>query len=184
MADESLMDDSISTISVPTGTLDVQLKELKTQRSSRRGQITRVLNRLTALQKKAPSTVTSSVVELLKSDAQTAIQRHDDIQDQIDSLALDPSTFTDPSDRDRHEIIHANLMADIEALEISTSFHRNARRLMSDIRNLISLGADISTYKEDCDRIATCHSELHTDALALPDDDEAESLLTKVDALF
>ena len=136
MADEPLTDASLTSAMSTESTIsdrsvDATLKDLKGKRRARRGNVTKVQNRLMTLQKKHPSTVSASAVDTITNDVKIAIQKLDEIQEQIDSLVPDPFTFTDPTDRDHHDKLHATLLADLEDLAISTLVHRQARLLTS-----------------------------------------------------
>lgn len=181
MSDDSDTVSIASTIEPPpsASSVDDRLRTLKKQRGNRRGQVTKLISRYTVLAHKHAATHTQASLEKLRRDTLTAIEAHDDIQNEIDSTTDDPDSLTDPEDREKHLLLHDELTTNIENLITSSKFHKDAAWMVDTIKTALDSDNIATTSTDDVDSYSSILRELHTSALVLRGDTEVQSLYKK-----
>ncbi len=101
-----------------------ELKRLKAQRGQKRGYATRLGKKLHTLQLKHPSAVSEATISSLSAELKDCVSKHDLLQQSIDECAADPEAYTPAAEREKHDTIHDELLADLDNLAIQSKAHR------------------------------------------------------------
>lgn len=134
--------------------------------------------------KKSPASLTSSSIDTLSAEVKDCIDKHDDLQQEIDVSAPEPFEFTDEAERTLHDNLHEDILSQLETLTLLASVHRRAKLLTMDIQGLLALDSAVSTRESEINNLQKAKNELCVDVLALPDDSAAQEAVGRVTSLF
>ncbi len=161
-----------------------ELKRLKAQRGQKRGYATRLGKKLHTLQLKHPSAVSEATISSLSAELKDCVSKHDLLQQSIDECAADPEAYTPAAEREKHDTIHDELLADLDNLAIQSKAHRDAKLLDLELRRLLALDTAISSQKEEYAAVSKSRASFTTACLTLPEDAELQNAATELDTLF
>jgi len=188
MADDSNSDSYslASTIDAPPSvtSVDHKLRDLKKQRSYRRGQVTKVITRCRVLAKKHASTHARVTLEKLRTDAETAIDAHDNVQNELDAVSDNPDAVTDPDERMKYVMLHDELTSNVEKLIACADFHHKAEWFSEVVRGVMSTGAVKSVSQLKMDELESARMELCKGAMMLREDTEVQEINSRTAELL